>query len=176
MDNSQLKASVAAIQTAFEAQQVLKITYVNARDQVSVRNIVPCSPFATNTDGTLNFQAYNEIVETQGRDNGPGVCTFRVDRILKLELNSDIEIGDYKEFWRTVLGDTNGGTVVFPGPKTPLNRGKYPDPTVTTEALEVYKARGWTTEPTPGFVQKAAVAQPRNRAWATTPRGARLLQ
>jgi hypothetical protein len=174
MDNNAAKAYVAAVQAAFTQQQVLRMSYINGQGQYSVRNIIPCSPFALNADGTLNFNAYSEVIDTEGRDSGPGVFTFRIDRIVDLKL-SDIEVPE--GFWDSLLGNGNGGTVIFPGPKTPLFRGKFPKPTVATVALPQFKQRGWTTEPSPGFVQKPAPqARPTPRAYAAGPNGVRLLQ
>ncbi len=153
MDQTKLMAYGTAVATAFEKQQVLSISYMNMQGDISTRRIVPCSPFAINPDGTMNFQAYSEVIETSGNDRGHGVITLRLDNILSLELDG-YEIEDVQAFWRRILKADNGGTVVFPGPETKLYRGHYPAPTVADGHLDVYKERGWTTAPTKGFVQK----------------------
>ena len=175
MDQATLKAYTHAVQAAFGSQQALRIVYVNAQEQISVRFIVPCSPFVVNTDGTMNFKAYSEVIESQAPSTN-GIITFRVDRILNLE-SADFQVENIQEWWGGILGNPNGGTVVFPGPETPLFQGKYPDPTVTTESLAVYQSRGWTTEPQPGFVQKNVVpARPANRVFVSGPSSVRRIQ
>lgn len=154
-----LKAYAAAVQTAFEHQQVLLAQYSNAAGVISTRKILPCSPFVVSTDGaTVIFNAYSETVRTTGQNRGPGVFTFRLDRILNLDLY-DFEIKDIQGFWKDVLGVTNGATIVFPGKDTPLYRGKYPLPTVANGGLEKFLAKGWTTKPKAGFIQKTAATQ-----------------
>lgn len=156
MEQSTVESYGRAVAVAFANQEVLKVSYMNLRGQVSTRLIVPCSPFAVNPDQTMNFQAWSQVIShaVTGREETEGLITMRLDNILSLEKAG--EVTDVRAFWLQKCKARNGGTIVFPGPKTRLFGGHYPFPTVVTEHLEAYLERGWTTEPKTGFVQKSA--------------------